>query len=188
MHKKTLRQIMKDKRAAIDAVHAAQYSGAITEKLLALGCIKNAACVLAYSAVNGEPDLGRLIQACSDAGKCVALPCVGEKGEMTAVRHHPGERMVCNRYGIPEPADRVLAPKPDVVIVPGLAFDTAGCRVGFGGGYYDRYLKQTGAVRIGVCFDTQIVEQIKTDAHDVPMDIVVTQKRVIEVTGDRQCV
>ena len=190
---------MKDKRAAIDKAHALEYSRAIIASLLSLGCIQDAACVMAYSATGGEPDLSGFIQACIDAGKCVALPCVGKKGEMIAAEYHPNAKTVCNRYGILEPvAGGTVPQQPGVVIVPGLAFDTGCRRIGFGGGYYDRFLVQRDAVKIGVCFDTQIVKHIKADVHDVPMDIVVTEKRMIPgspvmrntigVDGDGQCV
>jgi len=184
MYKKALRQKMKERRLAIDAAHAAAYSHTICDRLSSLSCIKGAACIMAYAAIAGEPDLSQFIKASSDAGKCVALPRVGGKGEMSAARYHIGADMICNRYGIEEPhkGDNCT---PDVVIVPGLVFDKTGHRIGFGGGYYDRFLAQTDAVKIGVCYDTQVIHHIKNDAHDVAMDIVMTEKRVY---GDIKCV
>jgi len=88
-----------------------------------------------------------------------------------------------NAYGIPEPVLKNDCDplSPDVVIVPGIAYDNRLHRVGFGGGYYDRYLASTGAIKIGVCFDSQIVSSAFADSHDVAMDLVITEKRSMGV-------
>jgi 5-formyltetrahydrofolate cyclo-ligase len=70
--------------------------------------------------------------------------------------------------------------EPDVVLVPGVAFDEALNRIGYGVGYFDRFLKETDALKVGICFDMQIVPCITTQPHDVRMDMVVTEKRVIK--------
>lgn len=184
MRKDTLRTHMKAWRAKISPEYASKASATITHSLLSLDCVAGAACVMAYSAFAGEPDMTGLIQACTHAGQCVALPCVGKKGEMTAAQYCPNEDMVCNRYGILEPKGSDSAAKPDVVIVPGIAFGEDGHRLGFGGGYYDRFLAGTNAKKIGVCFDGQVVAHIDHDAHDIPMDMIVTEKRII---GELTC-
>ena len=69
----------------------------------------------------------------------------------------------------------------DVILVPGLAFDRNGGRMGFGKGYYDRLLESSKAVKIGLCYDFQILEKIPTESHDVPMNFVITEKEILEI-------
>ncbi len=79
------------------------------------------------------------------------------------------------KFGIPEPANPVFAPEElDLIIVPGVAFDRTGNRIGRGGGFYDRLLPQYHAVRIGICFDFQCVENVPSEPHDCRMDVVVS--------------
>ena len=85
-------------------------------------------------------------------------------------------------YGILEPKTVRKADENniDVILVPGLAFDRNGGRMGFGKGYYDRLLESSKAVKIGLCYDFQILEKIPTESHDVPMNFVITEKEILE--------
>jgi len=83
------------------------------------------------------------------------------------------------KFGILEPACPVFAPeKLDLILVPGVAFDHAGHRIGRGGGFYDRLLPQYQAVRAGVCFDFQCLEKVPTHSHDCKMDFLVTELQI----------
>jgi len=86
-------------------------------------------------------------------------------------------------YGILEPKTVRKADENniDVILVPGLAFDRNGGRMGFGKGYYDRLLESSKAVKIGLCYDFQILEKIPTESHDVPMNFVITEKEILEI-------
>ena len=87
------------------------------------------------------------------------------------------------KFGILEPIEpmKIAYKNIDLVIVPGIAFDSDGHRIGYGFGYYDKFLKKVPkAVKIGLCFDFQIVEKIPREEHDVAVDFIVTEKRVIE--------
>jgi len=86
------------------------------------------------------------------------------------------------RFGILEPAVPVFATKDelDLIIVPGVAFDRAGGRVGRGGGFYDRLLPQYSALRAGICFDFQYLEAVPAEEHDIRMDWVVTDTRILK--------
>jgi len=85
------------------------------------------------------------------------------------------------KFGIPEPAELVFAPKElDLILVPGITFDRLGNRIGRGGGFYDRLLPQYRAVRIGVCFDFQCLQNIPTEAHDCQMDLLVTNTKILK--------
>ena len=104
---------------------------------------------------------------------------------MAAVRiTDPGRDLLPGYKGIPEPdpklahARSIPATQLEVVIVPGAVFDRRGYRLGYGGGYYDRFLalEAPQALRIGLCFDLQLVDQLPEEAHDVPMDWLVTEQ------------
>ncbi len=84
------------------------------------------------------------------------------------------------KFGIPEPIAPAFAPeKLDLIIVPGIAFDRTGKRVGRGGGFYDRLLPQYRAVRAGICFDFQCLEKVPTEPHDCGVDLLVTESEFL---------
>lgn len=106
--------------------------------------------------------------------KTLLLPSV--RGEELDIRYFDGaEKLVPGEaYAIPEPVGDLFGnwEKIDVILVPGMAFDAQGNRLGRGKGYYDKVLKQTSAYKIGICFDFQFLESVPTEAHDVRMDKV----------------
>lgn len=99
-----------------------------------------------------------------------------------------GQPLVRSRLGIMEPPATATLVEPDsidAVLVPGLAFDPKGYRLGYGGGYYDRFLARCSrALRIGLAFDSQIVDSVRPHSRDQPLDLLVTERRVID-TGRR---
>ncbi|MGI5848557.1 MAG: 5-formyltetrahydrofolate cyclo-ligase [Christensenellales bacterium] len=181
MQKEMLRKKMQKIRAMIDPKDKETFSAIIRDKLFKMDCIQQAGCIMAYYSYKSEPDMLTFMYSCIDMGKCIALPYVVGEGDLIAVNYNYNSVMKSNIYGIPEPVimNESEQEEPDVVIVPGIAFDMNLNRIGFGGGYYDRYLQEIDAVKIGVCFDCQIVEHICAEPHDVTMDIVVTEKRIL---------
>lgn len=87
---------------------------------------------------------------------------------------------------IPTVCNPVAKHEIDTIIVPGVVFNQAGYRIGFGGGYYDRYLPGMEATKIALAFDEQILDQIPTDAHDIPVDYIVTDQRSICARNERK--
>jgi 5-formyltetrahydrofolate cyclo-ligase len=180
MKKKEIRNEIKALRAVMDPEHVKDFSGVIKTKLLSLQRVVRASSVMAFYSYEKEPKMLEFIHECIDMGKRIALPCVTGEGKMIAVNYSRDTVLKKNVYGIPEPViSENIVRKPDVVIVPGIAFDLKLNRIGFGGGYYDRFLEGTGAYKIGLCFDYQIIETIEPESHDVPMDLIVTEKRII---------
>lgn len=107
--------------------------------------------------------------------KTFLLPCV--RGNELDIRYFDGVEKLApgEGYAIPEPVGELFEDfdKIDVILVPGVAFDADGNRLGRGKGYYDRILKQTNAYKVGVCFNFQFIEKVPTEEHDVKMNKVV---------------
>ncbi len=103
----------------------------------------------------------------------VAFPRVIEGMEFYK---YTGE-LVKGKYNIPEPTGAKT--EVDTIIVPGSVFDSYGYRIGYGGGYYDKYMKEHH-LKIGVCFDFQVIDELPKEVHDVRLDWLVTEKRILE--------
>jgi 5-formyltetrahydrofolate cyclo-ligase len=185
-NKRILRRRMLEARRNQSAAQTAILSAEITHKLMQQKCVQDAKCIMAYYPHEGEVDLLAFLHECIDENKCVALPRIVHHGVMAAVQYTCDSAMGRNRHGIQEPTGKTeIDPNQiDVVIVPALALGEDLHRIGYGGGYYDRYLKKTHAVKIGVGFDFQIVPHLPKHAHDVPLDLIVSEKRMI---GDMPC-
>lgn len=130
--------------------------------------------VLAYWSMDDEVYTHDFVNKWAGS-KTLLLPCV--KGDELEFRYFDGEERLQpgEGYAIPEPVGELFTDwgKIDLILVPGVAFDKSGNRLGRGKGYYDKVLKQTGACKVGVCFDFQLVERVPVEPHDVKMDRVV---------------
>jgi 5-formyltetrahydrofolate cyclo-ligase len=122
-----------------------------------------------------------LIVISLEQGKRVAVPVL-EQGKKTMAHAliESLDVLVDGPWGLvqPDPAKATLLEKQeeiDLVVVPGIAFDRRGHRIGFGGGFYDRFLANLQVVKVGLCYDDLILQGIPNEPHDVPMDIVVAQ-------------
>ncbi len=179
--KNVIRQEMLKKRAQMDSREVEIASALITQTLMELDCINNARCVMAYSSYKNEPNLLPFMHALLDMGKHLALPYIATDDNLVAVEYTNDSVMKSNVYGIAEPIimNESEQAEPDLVLVPGVAFDTAMNRIGYGVGYFDRFLKQTNAFKIGICYDMQIAPKIEAEPYDIAMDMLVTERRVI---------
>lgn len=182
--KKALRRELKAARAALGATERARADRAILVALEGLPHVLEAPCVYTYRSFGTEVDTARLIAWCLDAGKQVALPrCVPGSRRLEWYVVDGLEGLVPGPFGIeepaPDPARRVdgRGCAGDVAIVPGLAFDRAGFRIGYGGGYYDVFLSSFAGRSIGICRGSELVESLAAlgavEAHDVPVRQVV---------------
>lgn len=153
---------------------------AILNLLSSLPEFRDAKRVLLYCSVKGEPDLSPLMHTLISKGREAVLPKVrGSELELLSV-DSPGS-LVRGRFNIPEPISgkRVDPSQLDLVIVPGVAFDRRGFRIGFGKGYYDRLLKKVKAPKVGVAYSFQVLNEVPRDTWDEPVDIIVTEKSII---------
>ncbi len=180
--KAELRRRMRALRAAIPAAEREAWSKTATDRLLALPEVEAARLAFVFNTFGSEIDTGRLIQRLADRGVDLALPrLIG--GVLEAVAYRPGDPVDPSSYGALEPRENEpVDPRDlDLVVAPGLAFDRRGYRVGYGGGYYDGFLRRagTGAARIGFGFDVQIVDAVPHDAADERLQAVVSELRVV---------
>ena len=154
-------------------------STAVVEKFQSLEIFKTARAVGAYLPLPGEVDITPLFRSLE---KTFCIPAFDEaSGGYRMAKLTPGLKK--GRFGIPEPAVPVFAAEDelDLIIVPGVAFDCAGRRIGRGGGFYDRLLPQYRAVRAGICFGFQCLETVPAQEHDIRMDWVVTETQVLKI-------
>jgi 5-formyltetrahydrofolate cyclo-ligase len=148
--------------------------------LLGMRAFRDAGSVGCYFRVKGEVDLAAVIAECRRERKALALPSSLPAGGYVFRAWHEGSAMTSGRFGIPEPADGETLPLSDLdlVLVPGVAFDSRGGRLGRGGGFYDRLLAGRSVRRpflVGVAFSWQMVENVPMGPEDVAVDCVVTE-------------
>ena len=167
-------------RAARDALGPrvrGEAAAAIAAKVVALAPYQDARRALFYATFGSEVDTAPLMAAAVASGREIILPRMDGRN-LSLHRHRPGDPLVPNRLGIPEPspaAPVVTLDAADLVLVPGLAFDRRGHRLGYGGGYYDRMLRTSPhAYRLGLAYQLQIVETLPALGHDEALDAVVT--------------
>jgi 5-formyltetrahydrofolate cyclo-ligase len=140
---------------------------------------------LFYSPLPDELDLTALLERALTAGKTVSLPRLVEATNRyeAAIVRHPSQDCIVGRFQVPEPrADCpvLLLNQLDLILVPGVAFDMAGRRLGRGKGYYDRMLAGVRGIKCGVAFDCQLTADIPEELHDVKLNCLVTPTRWLE--------
>ena len=179
--KNALRRKMRAARKA--CTDRATRDDCLLQRLMALSVYQKASCVLSYVSFGTEADTLRILDRVLADGKALYVPkCVPNTNRMVFYRISALCDLSTGAYGILEPgADypRVEPAEIDLIFVPGTAFDVRGHRIGQGGGYYDRYLNRTRAVRVGVCHDFALLSAVPSEAHDARMDIVVTPGRTV---------
>lgn len=185
-----LRKEMKAKLAAMSDDEIASRSYAACEALLAQPEYRNARTIMLYLPIRQEVDTAEIALHAWQAGKTVLAPKVDwEQKHMLGMRISSlDDGLVYGQHSIREPAGGTVWPPEEIdfVIVPALAYDRSGGRLGRGGGFYDRFLAQRGmrAVKCGLGFDIQLVDELPTDGHDHPIDLLVTDKCVLRFESD----
>ena len=175
--KDALRTQMRALRRALGEDEQARCAQAVLERLRGLAPYHSVRCVMAYAAARGELPLDAVLRDVLASGRTLLLPRCGAPGEMTARRVTALAQLRPGAYGLPEPGDDCPAIdllEIGLILVPGTAFDRTGGRLGQGGGYYDRFLLRTRALRVGVCHDFALLERVPTQPHDARMDCILT--------------
>lgn len=173
--------------------HRSRASKKIFDRIASLPEFLECDLLLTFNSFGSEVDTSDLITKAIEMGKRVLLPrCDIEDNSMSWYEYDPDTVLEKNAFGISEPsndADEVnteeFTDHTVVAIVPALVFDEQGNRIGYGGGYYDRFLSGFDGTSIGICFSCQLLdiefEQETINAHDVAVDYIITDDRIIRV-------
>lgn len=178
--KDNLRKVILAKRASLSPAEIKNKSDEIRKRLFSLREFKEAEVVMFFVSYRSEVNTHKMISQALK-GKIVAVPKTSSRSMVPSIITSMKE-LSPNKKGILEPKKiRKIGLKDiDVVIVPGIAFDKKCHRLGYGRGYYDKFLKKVpNAVKIGLAFDLQIVKDMPHEKHDIPVNKVITEKRIL---------
>lgn len=178
-----LRRLALSKRDALDTVLREEASAEIAKRLLSLLEMKAAKTVMCYKSFRSEVSTAQIIKALERQGKKLCFPVCEKAGIMQAWNPKDKEAWKAGMMGISEPdveRSELISPDGiDIVICPMVAFDEEKWRMGYGGGYYDRYLpKCTKALKIGIAFEAQRLDKVPVDEFDQPMDYIVSEGKM----------
>lgn len=176
MDKKALRQMIREKKRAMSPEEIENASACLGELFAESTCYKNAKTIYGYLPYNQEVRTIPMLERAIRDGKRVAVPKVfGD--EMKFIYIADFSRLEKGYAGIPEPIDNEpIGDDPTaLVLMPGLAFDPQGHRIGYGGGFYDKFLeREPNHPTIALCYDFQMFPVLETEEHDIPVDCVIS--------------
>lgn len=186
MPKRSLRSQLLAERRALSHQAWLESSRSAQRNLLSLPEYSRATCIALYAAIHQEVDTTGIMSSAFTSGKRVLYPALC--GNHMVLRQVTGlESLQEGAFGILEPCPAGVehqADEADLIVVPGVAFDLTGHRIGYGKGYYDRFLQHPGrkARLVGLCHDFQLIEgAVPADRHDIQMEIIVTDRRIIYI-------
>ena len=182
--KRRVRNAVRGERDAVPVGVREERSERVIRRFLDLPEVTRARTIMLFSSFGSEVPTGSLIDRLHARGVVVALPRI-EEGALVPVPYAPGDPTSSTTFGAEEPiADARLDPSAiDVVAVPGVAFDRTGRRIGYGGGYYDRFLRGLPAFTVGLVFGLQVVdEDLPAGRFDLPVDAIVTEDETIRAS------
>lgn len=178
--KRKLREAMTARRTALPHAAMLSASQSVARHFADHPILAFAPSFSGYRAMRGEMDVMEIFNLMARYGKKTALPCVIPEKNLIFRAWRQGDALIRHKFGMEEPAADAAQITPAIILVPLLAFDGEGYRLGYGGGYYDRAihaLRQTGnqPFFIGVGYSMQEVEQVPTEAGDQPLDGILTE-------------
>ncbi len=181
MKKEELRNKIKALRKCLARQEILEKSDIIYNKLFELEKINQAKTVMVYIDAFNEVRTDKIIKKLLDDGKKVCAPITDKSTKtITAYYFVDSKDFVKGAYGILEPPKTHIADisQIDVAIIPGIAFDKSGNRMGFGEGYYDRFLSRLEGTKIGICYKFQCEYNIDADEYDIPMDYIINEEEI----------
>ncbi len=185
MDKKLLRRELLEKRKKISCEKKVIFDKEISRKIIESDYFKKAEQILIFASSDDEFDTRFIIERCRMEYKRVFYPlCTDGNGNMKFLKVDSVGDLKVGMYNIPEPKSYCKEYKcceNDIVIVPCLSVDKNGYRIGYGKGYYDRFLKNFNGVSICPCYESLLMDKLPTDEYDIKVDIIVTENDVKEV-------
>lgn len=185
--KPLLRKQFAQLRKAMSVEERVKSNEAVTARFLNSGIYRSSQTLMTYYSREIEVSTREVINEALLDGKKVALPVCRETGMMDFYFIRSLTELIPGKFGIPEPdVCRCELAKPDadcICLVPGLAFDSGGNRLGFGGGYYDRYLASYPdfGCTVGLCYDSCFCVELPGEPHDISVDFIITENEIIEI-------
>ncbi|MDY4698107.1 5-formyltetrahydrofolate cyclo-ligase [Eubacterium coprostanoligenes] len=186
--KKELRSYIKTKRKSVE--NKAEKDSLVAQNLLSLDEIKKADTVLCYISLDDEICTDEIVRVLLVSGKSVGAPyCVDNNGNMDFYYITDFDDLRIQSFGVREPViekcKKVTSFDNTIIILPGLCFDSNGNRLGYGKGYYDRFLQIHSLISVGLCYNSLIVKKVPTDMYDKKADIIVTENDIIRINGGK---
>lgn len=183
--KNALRKSFSERRSAIDREYKNKLDSKIINRFMSLASYRYADTILLYYPVKGEIDVRPIISASLASGKRVALPRCEDKGSVMNFHYiNSPEELEIGRFGLMEPSLQSEMFEPEkqvgqcVVVIPALAYDKRGYRIGYGKGFYDRYFSTYGISRVGLIYSQFLVNELPHGKYDISVDILVSEKEV----------
>ena len=177
-YKRELRDKMLTQRDNMDGAVKEIFDREICDKLWSLILKERPGSVHVFIPFRSEIDISPLFPLLWEKGIPTITSIIMDHGQLRHVRFFSLDEIIRGRFGVPYPSDGIpFEESPDLIVVPGLAFDSHGKRIGYGGGYYDRFLSGfPEAHKIGVCYPFQLLDLLHEESHDVRVDQVVVPK------------
>jgi 5-formyltetrahydrofolate cyclo-ligase len=187
--KQELRNQLRAQLAALTPAEVRARSAAIWERLSVLPEFAGAVRLLVYVSRGAEVDTHGLIRQLLALGRQVCVPWFDPRRQryIASAVHDFGAELAAGRFGILEPRAEAVRPvagdQIEAVLVPGLAFDGTGNRLGRGMGYFDSLLRETRGKKIALAYEFQVLSEVPAEAHDVRVDFIVTETRTMQIKG-----
>ncbi|HOK62365.1 MAG TPA: 5-formyltetrahydrofolate cyclo-ligase [Soehngenia sp.] len=187
MNKKNLREQILAIRKSLSVDKVESYSDIIMNNLITSELYKKATNIMSYVSFNNEVNTHKFIKKAIEDGKKISVPYIDSKNKiMMPCLIDDISELVSGYFGIlsPDPNKlKIIDEKSiDLVIVPGAVFDISGYRIGYGGGYYDKFLPllRKDALSVGLAFSFQVIDKVPFEKYDIPVDFIITEKDFIE--------
>jgi 5-formyltetrahydrofolate cyclo-ligase len=184
LDKMLLRQEMHNKRKMLTQTEIQDKSQKIAQRLFSLPHYHKASYIFIYLALKNEVPTGIIIENAWLQKKKILVPvCQKRDNSLLLSELHSFSELGTGTWNIPEPPLEYLRPVPpsiaDLTVIPGLAFDPRGYRLGYGAGYYDRFLPQLSpeCPVIALAYDFQVLDNVPSEPHDIPVDMIITEKK-----------
>lgn len=189
MTKDNLRREIRRLRDRLAPQERKMASEVIASRLMALPQWEKARVIFSYLSIQSEVETESLILEAMRQGKIIAVPHTDYERHIVipSVLKDLGQDLICRRFGLLEPSKKSLRPLAaadiDITVIPGCVFDPRGGRIGYGMGFYDRFLLnlREDSLKIGLAYEIQIVPRVPVQEHDCLMDMIITEKRTISL-------
>ncbi|WAM30700.1 5-formyltetrahydrofolate cyclo-ligase [Caldicellulosiruptor naganoensis] len=183
MQKKKIRKIIGVKRKLVDSLQKLHLDILVYLNLKKFLSKLDFTTAFIYMSLPDEVDTSRIIKYLTAKGKKICVPKIVDKEKMIATEYRKDSKLKRNKFGIVEPKEtiEVNPSNIDICIIPLLAFDRSLNRIGFGKGYYDRFLREvtSSCLKVGIAYYFQMVPRIFAEKHDVELDVIVTDRLIL---------